>query len=594
MSLESNEYKPEMKEVLMPNLKIARLFSTVHETTEFSRTVGIPFEEHQLQTCSFHIGTDTIGLLEMMQELDLIGPTQGVPHLSVGGKAKLEYFEGFYQHSTSRSYLAPNGYGVKGAGLVQSNISQQNQAFGIGDYISRVNSPDIAGGVTEFSAESQTEVAQNLYRLSLLETGNSSFARIYSCLPFINHQTFSRSKERMQQSSLIIREDGVRGSSRKKMLSSLPEFLPLLTDFAYSANDFLEPDGHNVFMRDGKVVLTDYEATYNMLKDYGVYINEYANSWYFEEMRKGFNNFARIYNFMPYDNLTTVNISDIIVELQKSLETSIYYDLDDFRDALEEADPKQIIRYAMASVLCSRAKAREIGHGILKKEIQRIITANPDNSYTLEEMFATLTQEELSGDFHGQGTNQEICRISSDGPLSFDVDLLTFGLPIDSDIRIPITLADIYLSWPLDDVSELAEVYLPRNPFAEIPENILIESPYSKVISGLFNIKSLQTRSNTESERFIGYDLEELRNGRYLYRQEVDIHNLDLSFNYNDQIIFEMQDGSLLIDTSVNLSSISASDLNKLAYMIHAFILQTQQNQLAVKDPISLQIDISE
>lgn len=586
----------EREAPILPGLQIARIISPLDSNSKLPEIFGIPFETHQLQTCSFNTGDQKINLLDLMNEFDLIGETQGVPHLSVGGGVQRPgaSTHTYLQTNITRSYLVGGGLGVKGAGLIDYDATLGNQGFGIGEFISRTSGVDIAGGLEQWDARNQEEISNTLYALSYLQNGTSSFARIYKPFKFTGHQLYSLTKKRMTESHFLVRDDGKRGMSKKELSKSLSRVLPLLTDFAYSPNDFFEPDGHNAFKRNGSVIFTDYEACWEMRMEYPTYISELKDAWFMEGLRKDFNRFAQMFSFST--TYTPINYSLIQSLLYDAIKQSDYFDegKQELIKDLTSGDKKGLIRQAMAGAICSRARAKAIGHEILRNEINTVLNANDGVQFTFEEMYTRLSKIDRENMISTPTGKNEECRILTDDDegLEFELEIETFGLPIDYTVRTPITLADIYYCWPTEDKEELKDALLPENPFSDVPEDIISNSVYANIVSVFLNIKGLKHPNTAPAEqRFQGYDLDLLNEGRVLFQANNRFATPNINFSYNNLVNIRFEDGKLFIESGTTLGELSMTELNKLAYMVNTFLIYLKENPSSEIDNVELNLD---
>src|SRR5258708_4225570 len=107
------------------HLCVARLISPQRVRHKAAEVIGVPFEEIQLHGYEVEMQGNKMPLLQMMQGLDLIGASGGVPHLSRGGQLSQ------LTSDASRSYLVGDGYGVKGMGLIQYDTPTSQIGFGL-------------------------------------------------------------------------------------------------------------------------------------------------------------------------------------------------------------------------------------------------------------------------------------------------------------------------------------------------------------------------------------------------------------------------------------------------------------------------------
>ncbi|OGD10648.1 hypothetical protein A2397_00055 [Candidatus Amesbacteria bacterium RIFOXYB1_FULL_44_23] len=594
-------------------LEIARLILPKDFPHQFSRIVGIPFQREQLQNISITVEGDKKPLIEIMNDLELIGETAGVPHLSVGGWTtqmggflKWTYNTSYLLPETSRSYLVEEGLGVQGMGLVAYEQHQQN-GFGLDvPYKRNSGDEDIGGGCDYLSTEMAEYYASRAITLTLLDMGQARFARIYRTFPYQDWMTYQDWNNKMTLSSVVVREDGKRGLPRKQLCRGIWEVLPTMTDFFDCPEASFEPDGHNAFIKDGKVIFTDYEMMKPVSISYDSFMIDFGDTWYLEELRKNYPGFLRMYNFQPIGDEKYPTALDSIRKIVDECISETYYRselVDPLKEKMARGDDKAYVRYAMAGIVGSRAAGRLIARRVLGSEIEKILKSEPDRSFTLEEMLGILTTHFIDNPVENGNHLHETCRVFSpdEKRLCFDIHLETMGLPIADSLRLTANLADVYASWPFNPKTEDLDrlINLPGsedNPFVNVPKDILQNTLYSQIAGAFSNMKGLTIPGEISkgSGRVTGYDSRELSHGH------IDFHKFLVTDHSYTELVINCEKWGITIDIDAKketltilapggVKNIPISQLNVLAYAAH--VAAENAKKLGKSDPVHVQID---
>jgi len=561
----------ERKEVLGPNLKIARLIPPKTYHHKVAEIVGIPFEESQLRPFAVDVNGKSTSLLTMMGSLDLIGETEGVPHLSVGGSSRSG---GSVDSGAARSYLVGDGYGIKGAGLVRYSLEGGQTGFGLGDLLNRDMGTDIAGGIRSSVAVTEFDRSSRLSLLFQLNTGESKCARflkVFDYQPW--HALYNQA-----QTSLLIREDGKRGVPKKNLVNAIHDALPTLTDFREFPKDFFEGDGHNAFLRDGKVIFTDYEANQTFVPEYVDYMAKLGNTWYFEELRKRYPKFLELYSLhstgiIDYSQLGQVEESVRRYVGESRLGGAV-------EDAITRGDTREIVRYAMAGVIASRANARVWGQEMLGDYIvEGFRDGKLGDTPTLkdvEEFLKTVTYPGME-----EADTNEWCRVTRDeaGNLVFNMHLNNFGLPIDPNVAVAVTSADVYEAWnnATRMSSKKRSLRIPQqegNIFENFPSNLFSRTLYPVLSGTLLNLKTQELYTDPIDQTLVGYNSQAFHQGlidygAYFINLETDF-STPTTFLFGNTLRVSFDGNALRIEGErEEMKNFSTTDLNKFAYAAH-------------------------
>lgn len=571
------------------HLSIARLLSPRKLNHPIASIVGIPFESNQLQACTIEVNGQKIPLLNMMQQQDLIGPTKGVPHMSVGGVTT--QFIGLFGHyewrtselvtNATRAYLVEDGIGVQGTGLTQYTPDGK-LGFGLDMPFMRHSSrKDVGGGVETDGLKYQLYKANELWLLASLEGIHPNFARILKIFDYQNWLEYSKWDHHMNRTSIVVREDGIRELPKGILVKGVWKILPLLTDFFRNASDFSMSDGHNAFVRNGEIIFTDYEQVDRLFKDYAHFMITLGDQWYVEELRKQFSKFTEIYGLRAIGS-TDYKKTDTIYERVSHYVNESYIQPDlinPVKKKLAEGDPKALVRYAMVGVIASRALGREIGRELLHEQMQDIIKENSGQHFTLQGMKQILNERLKSMQLEKGNHLEETCRVIYDehGNLAFDLTLNTFGLPIENHIIVPVTHADIYQSWPWEGETQTGLIPPTNlddypNPFKDVADDLFSKTMYAQVAGALANIKGLTVfpESKEDPKRLEGYDTAAYENGQIRFHMQLEGDPLPpTTFLLGESMQVICNGSDMIIQSATDLSEISMEDLNKYAYIIH-------------------------
>jgi hypothetical protein len=573
----------ESKEKLGDSLLLARLIPSDTYGT-FDQIVGIPFESYQLEPIEIKIENRSFKLLDIMQELNLIGGTQGVPHLSVGGSSKSV---SDVESSAARSYLVKNGQGVQGMGLVQYEQGI-NADFGLGlPFMRSSGIVDVGGGMESYNAASFQNEGDRFWLESILHSGKPKFARILNVFPYQSWMKFKQEDKNIHKTSVTVREDGKRGVPRKILLNAILDLLPHMADeFAIPDSSF-EIDGHNAFMRDGEVIFTDYESHDELALVPYDFMHKLSNAWYFDEFRKDFGKFCDIFAFSQTGNLHEANNDTIrqhVTEVasQAAADSSLQVDL-------FSSDKKLFQRHAIAGLIASRAIGRFQGRSLIKQAIYDFIYSSKDGTLHLQDAYShlhTLSTEQIAPKNNIYRDTVQIIR-TEEGRLAFSIILDTYGLPVEPTLTIPIDYSDIFYAWPFNQEIEnyeklnLRDIIEPAE-FSYIPEDAISSLLYSQLAGACANIYDLKLHgfSNDDDNRlsgfaiakqggtkqYVGYYKSLLYENNRLYR---------VTFEGSDNVMFETRpsQGMVVISVKNDEALPPISDLNKLAYAAHVALM---------------------
>ncbi len=577
-------------EPLDSKLKIARFFSPGGSEGPVAAMLGIPFEESQFQTASFECDGREFGLLDVMQELNLVGETDGVPHLSVGGETT-QYSGGIFGYGWRTSQLTNNAaraylfgqYSVQGTGLVHYEGREQ-RGFGVdGPFVRNSGAIDIGGGVDSTSVDLQKHYAERLWTQSYLHFGQPQFARIYKILQY---QPWMEYRYDVAECSAVIRDDGKRNVSRKELLKQIKKILPFLTDAYMFSHAFFEIDGHNAFKnRNGDVIFTDYESMDYLSKDPVNFMFTLGDSWFFEGMRKNFPEFCAIYDFELYSDsvFPRLDIPRITEIIKDHVFGSNYIDdvLSKVKNNLRNSDEKAMVRYAMAGVIGSRSNAKEAGMQMLRDSMATV-PKSLDRPLSLEEMYIQLREKIKGVDLEAESYNHERCsvQVTENGVIYLTLTINTFGLPISPVLRMPLTLADVYEHWPWRHPSEGTheDILQPSqfdNPFAEVSDTILSETVYSK-IAGVFSmITGFKQDGVTKRFKNMGVMdfsvLSDYMTFELAYKEKKDslLEKITVNIGNSIRLYITPKEGKIKFLIFTDSFTQQPSELNAAAYTLH-------------------------
>jgi hypothetical protein len=594
---------PEAKEKLGDSLLIARILRPDQHNTLFAEIVGIPFEKNQFSNLSIDINGAQTKALDLMDELNLLGNTSGVPHLSVGGETT--QLSGWINPvmrtsvldiDATRAYLVNDGLGVQGTGLVKYSQGE-NKEFGLGMPFRRNSGAlDIGGGVDSTLSMFHGIYGHELWAQSGAYFGKPRFARLYGNFPFQSWMKYDEAAHEMDTTSLIIREDGKRNIPRKIFLESIVNLMPFVADEFIVPKSSFEIDGHNAFMRNGEVIFTDYELQETMSIDYVNFMITLSNEWYFDELRRNFDKFCNVFGFNQLEKLHQVDHDDIYRQVNEKVTGAHYRDdlmAPLLKDLIHE-DKKAVERYAIAGLMASKACGRLLGRKIIRPFVENFVNSPEYENLHIEDVNAYLQGSSLEK-LHAQTNHlEETVRIvrNEAGELCFSIDLKTFGLPVEPNIVIPIDRSDIYDAWPYDQVAEAKSKLIyddefGQNPFANIQKDEISTTLYSKLAGAFANIYGVEDNGvpQNDDRRTAGYEEFDLKgHKKFVGEYHPDIlssaNSIRVLVEGRDDITIDVfpKEGKFSIDLHNGAHVLPIADLNKLAYITHMTVMKLEKD----------------
>lgn len=595
----------ESKERLGDRLLLARLLGNTDQRGLFGEIVGIPFEQYQLEPIRIQVGSHQMGLLEVMSDMDLIGTTKGVPHLSVGGYTtqesgwvKKERRTSLLDVDATRAYLVNGGLGVQGMGLVKYE-NRRNNDFGLGmPFVRNSGAMDIGGGVDATMARFSEVYANENWMRSAVYFGAPRFARTYGVYPY---QTWMKAErgETMEDAGLVIREDGRRNIPRKVFQDAILRLMPFVADEMFIPTSSFEIDGHNAFMRDGEVIFTDFESHDSMSLDYVSFMHSLANEWYFDEFRRNFSGFCNIFGFSKTGELRESDIGVITEEVHNKVVQAHYRDdlmAPLFKHLIGE-DRKAIERYAIAGLMASRACGRLQGTRMIRPFVENMIEDPQYERLTISDVYNYVVERPL--EILGKQDNHlnERVQIVRDqvGRPNFEIELKTFGLPVEPTIRIPIDHSDILHVWPYED-ERPKKLALPENlsnnPFIDVDPNIIANTVYSRLASGFADMVGLEAEKlPLDQDRLNHYEYVE-RNGAKKFLGDLAEGKLNVLQHVRvlcegrDDVVVDLypSEATFSIEMKRGAKVLPIAELNKLAYTIHTIIDWLNKNGISQRE----------
>lgn len=585
----------ERKEYPGDSLRIARILMPRDENDVFALIVGIPFEPHQLEKIDIVEDGVRKPLLKIMETLDLIGETKGVPHLSVGGKTTqtmlaftggLSTVTSYLDSQATRAYLVGGGFGVQGAGLVKYQEGV-NLDFGLGAPFMRNNGEyNIGGGVESSSAKWSAHFGNSYWLSSGIYFGKPRFARVFGVYDYQSWIETDSLHGGMQKTSLVVREDGKRGVGRKRLNDEILSLIPwMCDDFSFPVGSF-EPDGHNVFEKNSSLIFTDYESIDSLCQSYDSFMMSLAKAWFFDDCRKNFRLTCTRFGLTQTGQLHEAGFEEILLKVEDVMKkSSLRSELKDpiILD-LRSRNRKAVERYAIAGLMASRSLGRLFGRRMLESFVQNMVN---DDSYTLlrlEDVFSYIQSLQIENLPKKTGHTGEEVGFSRNelGQLCFEIDMETFGLPVAEHIRIPVTIYDIYKVWPYDEKAKQLKKFrapdnLGHNPFENVPTDIIKKTIYSTVASALHYIYGQtvdQGASELENEVSLTYEELPIEAASKLKGIVFVIDSYE-----NFKLAIQNVDSGLSIKITGDISKMNLSQINKIAYTIHAYCMQATLRQ---------------
>jgi len=576
------------------SLRLARLISPHDFQHKIAEIIGIPFEESQLQVYSIEVpGHGKIPLLKMMEELGLLGHADGVPHLSRGGALPRIDEEGesynlVFTSQAARAYLV-GGYGIKGMGLVQYDTPTTQVGFGLDTGFQRGerDRTEIGGGLKLSHAEAELKNANDIRLLFLLNSGGDvPFARFFNVLPY--QDTFEGYNR--IPAGIVIREDGQRGLEKKVLTRAIFQVLPTLTDFFYHTPAFFLGDGHNAFLRGGKVVFTDFEKVDHLVGSPVDFMVELSQEWYFEELRKNYSEFLRMYGLTPTSGLGVRGADLERVKEQIAAFVSIEESrshgsrLDVIKSALDPRDDKDeplpvdlilLMRFAMAGVISEHANVRYEARGMLSDKIgealKDVSPNDPIDVQTLYERILALDFGEDGIEEYDDSGGRYVLTKDQQGRLIVKSRINTFGLPIDPEIAINLTPADIYEESGYRFGKKVKAIDSAPNEFSQLRRNLFSDTAYSR-IAGIFARMEHEQRTVLTTSHASSFG--DIAEG---------------VFAFSDLVKIECRSGSVTIE-SPYIENIGTANLNKIAYIVH--VTSQYLREKGINGPQNINISI--
>ncbi len=581
---------PESKERLGESLLLARLVAP-ESNCGLGKIVGIPFERNQLEGIGIRINGRELSLLGIMADLGMIGRTKGLPHLSVGGETtqmfrglgKWELRTAVLETNAARAYLVDGGLGVQGMGLVRYE-GRENKGFGLdGPFVRNAGVLDVGGGIDYHTAERSEIFAGEYFLESAIRYGRPKFARILGIYPYQEWMGTERSNDLTCKTSLVVREDGRRGVSRKELLEAIIPLLPWAADEFHLPEDSFLRDGHNAFKRDGEVIFTDFEKRYFLYSGYEDFMCAFADKWYFDELRKDFAGFCRLFGFCQKGELYEGDLGGIERQVREEMETSTIRKemMAPIRAFLENRDIKGIERCAMAGLIGSRAVGRWEGRRLMEPLVQGVVDSLGPEEKTLEKALDVFSGLPLAGLLSQSILGETVALEKENGKPCFRVELKTFGLPVEPVIEIPIDKTDIYAMWPYEPISgEKIGLRLPRelteNCFGDAENDFIRSTLYSQLVSVFAGMQSLSFYGLPKDE---GTGLITEREGIFRLGGKVRCPELDECPARAVRVtVEERQDveidlfpsrGEFTVRMENGAGVFTQAELNKLAYACH-------------------------
>jgi hypothetical protein len=606
-STQEQEERPDAE------LKIARFFPL--NSNHIAEIVGIPFEANQFKGIQIHLDELNVDLEKLMHSLKLIGVTQGVPHLSIGGSTRgyQESLNGVdkpvMEPQSSRSYLYINNIGVQGTGLVQYDNASQ-LGFGLGEPFLRPNGVyDTGGGLAYYTAEASEREGNKLWMLSLLHFGKPSFARVFKRLDF-SQGLYKRSEaepERVVETNVLIREDGQREVPRQQLRQAIWDLIPMICKHRILPNASFSNDGHNAFLKDGKVIFTDYEeitSLYGDPIDFMYKFNDQYNLWWFEGLRKNFPQFCTILGLTSSSDTYRVNSQTLLSNIQYALEQSTVetHKVDFMNDLIKSNDYRDLMRCAMAGVMGSYSRgiygSRKILSGVIKSQL---IFSN-EKKWTLNKMLETLSENDFPKDtsrfIQNDPSGMHLLYADKEThQLRFRFSIDNYGLPIDQWVDIPVTQADIFEAWPESDGNKQS-LELPAeiqdNPFADISEDILSKTPYCQISSCFAQMRELAQTGTNSTKDVVYHQIEKFNQNTHTIVKQTEpnpdenLETLTIECNSTLIMIISPKKGQITIESNQPIQNTPLAELNKYAYIAHILLLASYRDHLEGEHYVSV------
>lgn len=452
----SLEQSPSKETQPTPRIYLAYLFRPETTDCPHAEQIGIPHQPKQLLDINITIGSRRVPLIELLVRYDLVRPADAIPHLSVGGtvnpnRAVQKLLSVTVDSNLARSYIC-DGIGVQGMGLISLSENEQS-GFGVQGAVQRVASgEDMGGGMSFERAVEYAAISQVLRVHMYLSIGEVPVARIFKVLPLHFSEVPHPYTGHPQLSAVVVREDGVRGVPKKKLFQAIQQVLPVLTDNGFVANDFFEADGHNAFFRDGQVCFTDFE-TVRMSQDIGVsYIVELGQQWYMHEFRRQFSAFCRSYNLVQTGTLADAQYDHMKSSLQALIEVTDAEDsIEKIHQAIESHATRNLTSFALAGVIASRREAIAHLRAVLNRELQSSAAFVFSRVVTPQQLYAAVAFEVGVREIEVHTPlGKRIAVFVRNGVLQAELEIETFGLPIEPSVQHTITLADIFRAAPAE------------------------------------------------------------------------------------------------------------------------------------------------
>lgn len=587
------------------NLYLARFFSPDDNNPAFE-CVGIAFELEQLEVVEFTIGEKKIKLIDLMTSKNLVTKIDGVPHLAVSGfnvdikqRGNVNVQNPITTNGLSadggiaRSYLYKDGIGVKGAGLVEYDDFGKQLGFGVGRPIQRTAAPNSsrlipsynAGGELPFHyANLEKQFSQTYWQLSSLSEDTPSFARVYRVFPYHVIPTMN-SNGRYETSpynshlGLMIREDGKRGVPRKKLLAAIFHVLPYCLIDGNLPSPSFETDGHNAFIRNGKVIFTDYEAAGGIYPNLESYFNNLFNRWYMDELRKDFPEFCKMYNLEARGNLSNIDWLILDQTLRRNAGYGPYS-----LERYEKMDRRELIKLAMLYVMSQYAsKISELEDGFLSLFSSNLFYGdNSQENLTVKDIYLKFKELVESGrlsTLYAFSIGDMKFTVEGDD-VFYEMTLDTCGLPFNPIVRHKITMNNFIASFSEDAVAKFATGILSENPYSLCDESRFKKSIYSTLCTAFFSMKGSTFYHNRTHHSLNNLDV-------------VSAIPTSLTFicsSLGITILMDHITGEVNISLDRDISSIPIESLNRLAYSIHVAIMSVDGNDLKMAQNIDIEV----
>jgi hypothetical protein len=256
------------------------------------------------------------------------------------------------------------------------------------------------------------------------------------------------------------------------------------------------------------------------------------------------------------------------------------------------------MRYAMAGIISSRALLRQSGGEVLAETLGHILNRQEEGArMSLKDLQDALRTTDLVETSNEENFYGESCTLTKDanGNVIMKIKINTFGLPINSEVEIPVTLADIdgALSNDLSGYEAIVEpVDLGVNDFDHLPNNLLLGTVYTQVAGALANIKGLQDHNQGLEGRFEGYDRKKLYDGEIDFTAPLQIEDtVERVFTLDDEIRVSLVGSSLRVEAPTKLEHLTVSELNKFAYAIHTASQYLQEQGDATSQLINISVN---